>query len=420
VTSLNGTTYEYDKNGNLKTDQTWNYVWDYNNRMTQATSSSDTIDYEYDHTGQRTVYSDGTTTTVYANIYYNTDGTNKTKHIYAGNLLVATVEYDGATTTTHYIHTDHLTGSNVVTDEDGNLEQLMDYYPFGDQRINSQETTFDEQRKFTGHEHDSDTDLEYMKARYYNGDIGRFTGQDAAFLAVGDNQQLKAITGLKLQKYLENPQAFNSYSYAVNNPLVVVDANGEWIEYIIGQQNAVSLGNWGNNLYNNNSVARYAMDHPGQTGAVVGILGGAAVAGGVIAGGGSITCGILCGSGAVTITTGGTALSTQGDKAVRLLSNTNKMLSGGQRQAISGTIQNGKLQNMFNSLYQASDKLPGGTAGAIRFERATGELMSKSGHLYKGQTTINGLNNLMQNANLSQGDQAIAQTLVKQLSSAIK
>jgi len=208
VTSLNGVSYEYDKNGNLKTDQTWGYEWDYNNRMTQATSSSDTIDYEYDHTGQRTVYSDGTTTTVYANIYYNTDGTNKTKHIYAGDLLVAAVEYDGATTTTHYIHTDHLTGSNVVTDENGDLEQLMDYYPFGDQRINSQQTIFDEQKKFTGHEYDTDTDLTYMGARYYPDNIGRFLSQD------------------NWEGDLTNPQSLNKYSYSFNNPLIYTDPTG--------------------------------------------------------------------------------------------------------------------------------------------------------------------------------------------------
>jgi len=64
--------------------------------------------------------------------------------------------------------------------------------------------------------------------------------------------------------------------------------------------------------------------------------------------------------------------------------------------------------------------LPGGTAGVIRYEQVTGDLLSKTGHLYKGQTTINGLNKLLQNPNVNQGDKVIAQTLFNQLSNAIK
>ena len=177
------------------------------------------------------------------------------------------------------------------------------------------------QRKFTGHEYDRATSLTYANARYYKQNIGRFVSQDPVFLVVGNDESLKAKTGLKLRTYLQNPQAFNSYSYAIDNPMRVVDAGGEWIEYIIGDQNAVSLGNWANNLYNSNSVASYAMDHPIQTGAAAGILGGAAVAGGIVAGGGSITCGILCGP-AATVITGGTAAMT---RAIPQISNLTRM-----------------------------------------------------------------------------------------------
>ena len=33
-------------------------------------------------------------------------------------------------TTTRYVHTDHLTGSNIVTDSSGNVGEAIDYYPF--------------------------------------------------------------------------------------------------------------------------------------------------------------------------------------------------------------------------------------------------------------------------------------------------
>jgi len=113
------------------------------------------------------------------------------------------------------------------------IVQLLDYYPFGDVRIDQKETSFSEKRQFTGHEFDSDTDLIYMGSRYYPGTIARFLSQDPAYLAVGDTQKLKEITNLQLQKYLENPQNLNSYSYTINNPLKHVDKKGEFWDTVI-------------------------------------------------------------------------------------------------------------------------------------------------------------------------------------------
>jgi RHS repeat-associated protein len=91
-------------------------------------------------------------------------------------------------------------------------------------------TPFNEQRKFTGHEFDAETGLSYMGARYQDGRSGRFVSQDPVFLAVGDEQVLKSKTGLKLEQYLVDPQGFNSYAYARNNPLKYVDEQGNYFE----------------------------------------------------------------------------------------------------------------------------------------------------------------------------------------------
>jgi len=149
-----------------------------------------------------------------------------TKHIFipqslggVGFDLIATVETEAGATKVFSNHPDHLTGSNVVSNEDGNLEQLLDYYPFGGIRLDEKTGTFDEQRKFTGHEFDEDTNLHYYVQRYYNQDIGRFTSQDPVFLNLAVDQR----TG----RVLENPQLHNSYSYVANNPLKYVDIEGE-------------------------------------------------------------------------------------------------------------------------------------------------------------------------------------------------
>jgi hypothetical protein len=78
-------------------------------------------------------------------------------------------------TTTYIVHTDHLGGTNVVTDNNGDVVQTVDYYPHGSQRINTKAGSFHEKRKFTGHEYDSAVGLTYMKARYYDGNRGGVT-----------------------------------------------------------------------------------------------------------------------------------------------------------------------------------------------------------------------------------------------------
>jgi RHS repeat-associated protein len=133
-------------------------------------------------------------------------------------------------TTMYIIHGDHLTGTNVVTDANGDVAEVADYYPYGTERISS--GSFEEQRKFAGTEWDSSTSLNYMEARYYSGGKGRFLSEDPVFLAVG-SPELKQKTGLELQKYLENPQTHNSYSYVANNPLKYVDREGEWLDTVI-------------------------------------------------------------------------------------------------------------------------------------------------------------------------------------------
>ncbi|MEK7535962.1 MAG: RHS repeat-associated core domain-containing protein [Patescibacteria group bacterium] len=171
------------------------------------------------------------------------DGTKITKHIYAGDELIATVEVNGTSApVVYYDHTDHLGGSSVLTNSTGAKEQLLDYYPFGGIRLNEKTSAFDEQRKFTGQEYDTSTNLHYYVQRYYNQDVGRFTSQDPVFLAVGTNDK-------RVNVALSNPQLLNSYSYTANNPLKYVDEEGE---FAIGI--GLNLGGGVTGLYGQGSV----------------------------------------------------------------------------------------------------------------------------------------------------------------------
>jgi RHS repeat-associated protein len=64
--------------------------------------------------------------------------------------------------------------------------------------------------QFTGKERDAETGLDYFGARYFSGAQGRFTSPDEPLMFADP----------------ENPQSWNLYSYAFNNPLLYSDPDG--------------------------------------------------------------------------------------------------------------------------------------------------------------------------------------------------
>ena len=227
VTSVGSVNYIYDKNGNfLKTNGLSN-SWDYNNRLISSYKNNITTNYSYDYTGNRVYLSNKFGTTYYPTNYYNiyndpkvADSTKKTKHIFGGGELIATVEttyerdeFNHLITiiTPYYIHTDHLGSTNTVSSNSGSLVETLDYYPYGNPRISSGSHT--EQRQYIGEEYDEYTDLNYLNARYYDSFKGRFISQDPMFWRFD-------------QAWLLDPQNQNSYSYARGNPINNSDPTG--------------------------------------------------------------------------------------------------------------------------------------------------------------------------------------------------
>jgi RHS repeat-associated protein len=224
VTSVGGTTYTYDNNGNVTAIGPLDYTWDWRNRLASAERSGGGFTTSgYDHTDQRVFQATGNATTSYPSRYYNVASSSlqatTTKHIFSpdGTLLATIVGTDTSTATTTYLHPDHLGGTNVVTDEDGVVSQTLDYYPYGSQRIAT--GSFAEQRRFIGEEYDADTEFSYLNARYYQASRGQFMSQDPVFLNLGVDKRTKAL--------LTDPQLQNAYGYARNNPLAFKDTTGQ-------------------------------------------------------------------------------------------------------------------------------------------------------------------------------------------------
>ncbi|MEN9558319.1 MAG: hypothetical protein RL141_688, partial [Candidatus Parcubacteria bacterium] len=167
--------------------------------------------------------------------------TAATKHLFLGDEVIATITGTGATAQVQYALTDHLSGSSVVTSATGSIIELMDYYPFGGIRLDQKTTAFSEQRKYIGQEYDAATDLTYMNARYQSGKGGRFVSQDPSFLDIGKTG-FEQRYGRTLQQHLANPQALNSYNYALNNPIVYSDPSGEIVPFILAAWAIAEVG----------------------------------------------------------------------------------------------------------------------------------------------------------------------------------
>ncbi len=121
-----------------------------------------------------------------------------------------------------YYHYDAAGNVRVVTDENGQVLERHDYLPFGEECTTgacaaNPGVGAGQPRKFTGKERDAETGLDYFGARYYSSRIGRFTTVDPAYL---------------LQANLLDPQRWNKYAYARNNPLKYTDPDGRLIDII--------------------------------------------------------------------------------------------------------------------------------------------------------------------------------------------
>jgi len=220
----------YDNNGNLTSDGTLAYLWDYRNRLTLSGNGTASSTNVFDSGMNRVKLTENGVSTYFPNKYFNKIGTTgtTTKHLFIGDFLAATIEQIGTSTPiTHYIHTDHLGGTNAITNQNG-LIQILDYYPYGTTRIDEKTGSYSERRQFAGTERETNG-LNYMMNRFESSNQGRFVSEDPVHLAIGSSI-LEQLTGKNTQSVLADPQSLNSYSYARNNPIVNKDPNGLYLE----------------------------------------------------------------------------------------------------------------------------------------------------------------------------------------------
>jgi RHS repeat-associated protein len=202
--------YIYDAAGNMTHDASTNlnYSYDQENRLTGVAGFS----YTYDHAGNRVKKTNGTTGTLY---WYMSPGIVAESDL-AGNLQSEYVFFDGQRVarkdlpngSVAYYFSDHLKTASVITDATGNIKSESDYYPWGGelQFLSNDSNHY----KFTGKERDAESGMDYFGARYYSNSLGRFVTTDP----------------LMASARVSDPQTWNRYSYARNNPERFLDPTG--------------------------------------------------------------------------------------------------------------------------------------------------------------------------------------------------
>ena len=122
------------------------------------------------------------------------------------NTSLAKIE-NGATV---YCHQDGLS-ARLMTDSSGNVLSQQGHYPFGESWYQTGSATTDQQ--FTSYQRDTESGNDYALAREFVNRLGRFSALDP-------------LTG-----NIANPQSLNRYAYAANDPIDLLDPEGEYLCY---------------------------------------------------------------------------------------------------------------------------------------------------------------------------------------------
>ncbi len=214
-TTVGSQAMQYDNNGNMTSDGSHTYQYNYNNRLI-AVDNGNTATYKYDALNRRIQKKVG-------------NGNAITNYYYRGLQMIEEHDENNAVTATYllgtradnvlqmkrgsdvyYYHKDLLGTITAMTDNMGNFAESYQYDVYGNTTIfdangiEVSQSTIGNTYMFTSREMDLETGLYYFRARTLQMNIGRFMQADPYLYVDG----------------------YNYYTYVDNRPLFYVDAQG--------------------------------------------------------------------------------------------------------------------------------------------------------------------------------------------------
>ncbi|MBN1310254.1 MAG: hypothetical protein JXB30_02465, partial [Anaerolineae bacterium] len=231
------TLWEYDAYGNLLSDGTTTYTYDAANRVASITAASVTTTYTYNGDGDRIAQETGGVETTYVidiatsltMVLSETTAGETTQYWHGLDILAQSDSLD-----MEYFTYDGLGSVRQLVDEGGTVELGQTFDPYG----NGYATSGSASSRFgwTGEQIDGNGFV-YLRARYYQPGMGRFTQMDPS------------------------GQEKNPYLYAASNPILSIDPSGLYARSIYALLNFANcstdiplasgslipaLGGWGN------------------------------------------------------------------------------------------------------------------------------------------------------------------------------
>jgi RHS repeat-associated protein len=212
LTATPSATYAFDDNGNTmsKTDSTGttSNTWDYENRLTSVAlpGTGGTVYFKYDPFGRRIYKQSATATSIFAYDGYdiveesNSGGTPIAR--YSQGLSIDEPLTMLRSSATSYYEADGLGSITSLTNASGAVASTYTYDSFGN--VTNSTGTIGNSFRYTGREFDTETNLHFYRARYYDKTAGKFISEDPTGFDAG----------------------VDFYSYALNDPATFRDPYG--------------------------------------------------------------------------------------------------------------------------------------------------------------------------------------------------
>jgi len=211
-----GTVYGYDDNGNTVSEtldgDTTTYRYNGRNQLVSTNKLGAITSFAYNPNGIRTSKTEGGVTTRYivdenrdyAQVLEEVQNHAVQVHYSYGHDLISQ-ERNGAKSFYHY---DGLGSTRSLSNSSGVITDTYDYEAFGE--LLNQTGDTENSYLFTGEQFDAGLNQYYLRARYYNQEVGRFTQMDTW---MGNNH---------------DPITLHKYAYGNADPVTYVDPTGNF------------------------------------------------------------------------------------------------------------------------------------------------------------------------------------------------